>query len=171
MKAGIAKKQNLYAQKLAASKAKKLAKKVAAKKAESSPEATFQKLDLAEDVEKLKAKTRFWLCSAGHSLDSKEQECDLCLNELLREKCAHGVCFRIESCDACDRTVKLTAAEATSVEEALRNLRQVLELLKAPLLGLGGLPPDSPAAEVIQRGREAEALLRQALTPRRHSQS
>lgn len=110
------------------------------------------------------------LCAAGHGLDFEGQSCDICERletaALLREKCPHGVATRIESCDICDRVVRLTAAEASSVEEALRGLRQVLELVKAPLLGLDPLPSNSPASEVVARGLAAEAVLRQALTPK-----
>lgn len=110
------------------------------------------------------------LCAAGHGLDYEGQPCDYCARletaALLREKCPHGVATRIESCDVCDRTVRLTAADAASVEEALRGLRQVLELVKAPLLGLDPLPSNSPASEVVARGLAAEAVIRQALTPK-----
>jgi hypothetical protein len=102
------------------------------------------------------------VCLAGKHPVEVGGECYACTQELLSERCSHGVHFRVETCEACekaDHTVSLTEEQVEQVRTALVALRQLLQLTASPLVGSDGLPEDSPAAQAVHYGTRAEALL------------
>lgn len=88
------------------------------------------------------------LCAAGkHEVGHPSLPCDACADE---------------ATIAVHRPVCLEAEDITQVQDALRSVRQFLQLVKAPLVG-AEVQPDLPVEQVIREAVKAEQVLQQAL--------